>query len=173
VDIIVIVADEQADLHDLAEKFTRGWKMTSGTEGRRLLALFSTCYEANDRWNQTPSRLHQAARRTEVRFDLQTPPMPRLACRVAEAAPPALQRYDECKGKPRNLCDTKQPLNNPLRCAADGETPVDSQRTAVSNAIIEVMRSRQLKTCRPTIPLANGRCMPSPGTNRIRFSSNL
>jgi hypothetical protein len=170
VDIVVIVANEHADLRDLAEEWIRTWKMTGKTEGRRLLALFTTCHEENDRSNQTQSRLHQVARRTGMRFDLQAPPMPRMVRRVAEATPRALQRSDECVGKLRNLCGTNQSLRNTVRCAAAGETPVEPQMTAVSNAIIEVLRSRQWKASLPTIPLTMGRCMRSPESNRIRNS---
>jgi hypothetical protein len=173
VDLIVVVADEQADLHDLAEECMRRWKLTSGAEGRRLLALFSSCHEANDRWNQTQSPFHQAPCRTGVRFDPQITQMPRMVFRAVEATPPALRQSDECSGKLRNPCDTDLSLNSLLRYAASGETPVDSQRTVVSNAIIEVMRSRQRKTCRSTALLSNSRCMRSPGTNRIRNSSIL
>jgi hypothetical protein len=173
VDIIVILADAHADLHDLSEEWMRTWKMTSKMEGRRLLALFSTRHQENDRWDQSQSRLHQVARRTGMRFALQTTPTCRTVCRVAGTKPQALQSSDECRRTQRNLCDTSQSLSNTLRCGAAGETPVDPQMSAVSNAIIEVMRSRQRKTFSPTIPSANARCSLSTGAHRIRVSSNL
>jgi hypothetical protein len=173
VDIIVIVADEHVDLHDLAEDWMRTWKMTRRTAGRRLLALFSACHEENDRRHQTQSRLQQVARRTGMRFDLRTPPMPRMIRRVAEATPRALQRLDECGGKLRNLCETSRSLSSTPRRAAAAETPVDPQMTAVSNAIIEVLRSRQRKASAPIIPLTNGKRMRAPETNQIPNSSKL
>jgi len=161
VDIIVIVADEHADLHDLAEKWLRTWQMTSRTKVRRLLALFSTRYQENDRWDQRQSRFQQVVRRTGMRFELQTTSTSRTVCRVAGTNLRAVELSDECRRSQRNLCDTRGSLNNTLRCAAAGETPVDPQMTAVSNAIIEVLRSRQCKTCAPTVPSLDGRFMRS------------
>jgi hypothetical protein len=173
VDIIVIVADEQANLHDLAEDWMRTWKRTSRMEGRRLLALFSTHHQDKGRWDQTQSLSHQVARCNGMRFGLQKTSMSRTVYRVADTNPQALQPPDECRRTPRNLSDTGVSLNNPPRCAGAVETPVDPPMTAVSQAIIEVMRSRQRKTCPPTIPLPNARRMRSPETTRIRNSSNL
>jgi hypothetical protein len=173
VDIIVMVADEHADLHDLAEECLRTWKMTKRMEGRRLLALFSTRQQKSDRWNQSQSRFHQVARRTGVRFELQMSPASRTECRVAGTNPRALQSSGECRITQRNLCDTRRSLSNTSRRAAAGETPVDLQMTAVSIAIIEVMRSRQRKTLSPTIPSANAECSLSMDAHQIRFSSSL
>jgi hypothetical protein len=173
VDIIVIVADEHADLHDLAEEWMRTWKMTSRVEGRRLLALFSTRHQENVPWDQSQSRFHQVARRTGMRFGPQTTPTSKTVCRVAGTNPRALQPSNGCRRTQRNLCDTSRSLSDTLRCAATGDTPVDPQITAVSHAIIEVMRSRQRKTFPATIPLANAGGSLSTDANQIRVSSNL
>jgi hypothetical protein len=173
VDIIVIVADAHADLHDLAQEWMRTWKTTSRMEGRRLLALFSTRHQENDRWDQSQLRFRQVARRTGMRFELPTTRTSRTVCRVAGTNPRALQPSDECSKTLRNLSDTSRSLSNALRCNAAGETPVNPQMTAVSNAIIAVMKARQRKTFSPTIPSANvGRSL-STDSHLMPVSSNL
>jgi hypothetical protein len=173
VDIIVIVADAHADLHDLAQEWMRTWKTTSRMEGRRLLALFSTCHQENDRCDQSQSRFQQVVRRNGMRFDLQATPTSRTVSPAAGTNPRAVQSSDECRRTQRRLCDTSRSLTDTLRCAAAAETPVDLHLTAVSNAIIDLLRSKQRKASPLTMPLTNGRYMRSPETNHIHISSNL
>jgi hypothetical protein len=161
-DMIVIVAYEHADLPGLVEEWMRTWESTSRIGGRRLLTLLSTSFQENCRWTRVQSRLRQLARSCGMRFVLQATAMSRTRGSAVYENPKLKQTADECRRTRSNLGDTGGLLGNTMRGAAAGGTLVDLQPTAVSNAIIEVMRLRQHKICPPTLPLAAGRRMGPP-----------
>jgi hypothetical protein len=172
-DMVVFVANEDGDLPDLVEEWIRTWETTTGIEGRRLLALLSTSHRENDQCTPVQWRLRQAARRAGMKFVLQATPLSKTGCGLVHANPKAGRPVKVRRRTRRDFCDTGGSSENATRCAAAGKTLARLPPTAVSNAIIEVMRSRQRETCPPTIPLANGRWMQSPETKRIRLASNL
>ena len=175
VHIVAIVAEEQADLLNLAEQWTQRWKKAGRAEDRRLLALFSTRLKENNRWANPQARLPQFVRRTGKRFDLQATKMP-IMRRVPDTNPKATQAMHEDRKTMRSIFDNG--LDQiPRQGAASAETIVGIQlgiqSTAVSKAIIDVMRLRQRKSCSPNMRLASGRSMRLREMNRSRVSSNL
>jgi hypothetical protein len=172
-DMVVIVAYEHTDLPDLAKEWVRAWDSTSSIKGRRLLAFLSTGHRENDQWTPVQSRLRQAARRTGMKFVLQSASPSYTGRQLAAANPIARRQVGERRRTGRNLCCVGGSLENAGRCSVSGEVSADLQPTAVTNAIIEVVRTRQRKTQPSTIPLASRGCMRSLEMNRIRIFANL
>lgn len=171
--MVVIVAHEHADLPDLVDEWIRTRKTATTIEDRRLLAFISTSRQESNRWTPVQSRLRQAARRTGMRFVLQATPLSKTRCHVADAKPKAGRRGDERCETGRKFHGAGGSVESPARCAVSYGTSVNYQPTAISNAITDVMRSRQRKPCRLTMPLANGLCAPPPEMNRIPLFANL
>ncbi len=130
-DMVVFVADEHVDLPDFVENWIQIWETPTKIEGHRLLALFSTCHRENDRVTPVQWRLRKAARRTRMKFVLQTSPLSRTVSLVGRA------------------------------------------NSAVTDAIIEVMRARQRRTSTSIIPPAGDSQVPSPKINQNRAITNL
>jgi hypothetical protein len=145
VDIIVLVAREHTDLPSLAKEWMRTWKKTGRMERRRLLALFSSSHQGDDRCAQTESNMCQIGERAGMEFLMQATQTSRMGSRIADANLKEKPSADKCRRTPCDLRVTSTPLESFRSCVAVGKTPVNLQPTAVSKAIIEVMRLRQRK----------------------------
>ena len=172
-DMVVFVADEYVELPDFVENWIRTWEATTRIEGHRLLALFSTSHRENDRVTPVQWRLRQAARRSRMKFVLQAAAPSKTVCRVADADSAADRQMDACRGKKRSLRSATGEAENVIPRTVAGGTIVDLPRTAVTDAIIEVMRARQARTSAPTtLPVSESRA-PSPEINQKHALATL
>ncbi len=165
-DMVVFVADEHVTLPDSVENWIRTWETTAGIEDLRLLALFSTSHRDNDRVTPVQWRLRQAARRTGMKFVLQATPLSGRGFRVADPNAATTRQAGEGRGKGCESCGAREWPEKALPRAIAGGMTHNLPHTAVTDAIIHVLRERQRKTSLLTFPLRNGRRTPPPGMNR-------
>jgi hypothetical protein len=170
VDIVVIVSLRPANLRELVRQWMRTWKMAEKTEGRRLLALFSAGHRKGGHRAKAYSPPLQAARRTGMNLSPQANSVWGPGSRLPERNPKPLAPAEECRRAPRRSAGANRLLGNPVRRAVGGAPLAGLAPTPVTNAIIDVMRSRQRKSCPPAGPAANLRRARLPEPHRIRIS---
>jgi len=172
-DMVVIVAYEDASLSGLVEEWIRTWETTTGIKGCRLLALISSSDRGNYGWTPVQSRLRQVARRTGMKFVLQATPLSGRGCRVAYPNPATTRQAGERRGKWRKSCRAREWPEKAMPRAIGGGMTHDLPHTAVTDAIIHVLRARRRRTSPPTFRLTNDRRTPPPGMNRNHTLTNL
>ncbi len=173
VDIVVIVSLGPANLRELVRRWMRTWKMAERMEGCRLLALFSAGPQKGGQWAKSYSCPPQAAHCTGMNFSPQANSVWTPGSRPPGGNPKPLAAAEECRRAPRRSAGANPLLNNPMWRAVGGASLAGPAPTPVTNAIIDIMRSRQRKSCPSTGPAANSRRARSPEPHRIRISSNL
>jgi hypothetical protein len=148
-DMVVIVARGDASLPDVVEKWVRTWETSAGINGLRLLALLSSSDPGNDGWTPVQSCLRQVARRANMKFVLQATPLYVAERTLADAAPATRQEAGEGRGRKRKSCGASRWPECAVPCSVAEGTTRDLPHTAVTDAIIQVLRARQTRTSPP------------------------
>ncbi|HXR09044.1 MAG TPA: hypothetical protein VN765_17015 [Candidatus Acidoferrum sp.] len=168
-DMFVIVAYEHADLPDPMEQWVRSWETTKRTRGCQLLALVSASRSGSRRWTPVQSRLRQVARRTGMKFVLQTASLSEPRDGSDNAPAKAGYSWEERQRTRGDLGGDSGSSTNALEVVVAGEKPADDHVMAAAGAIVQLMRARRCQAHLPTIAPANRRCRQLLETNQNRM----
>ena len=137
--------------------------------GCQLLALVSASRSGSRRWTPVQSRLRQVARRTGMKFVLQTASLSEPRDGSDNAPAKAGYSWEERQRTRGDLGGDSGSSTNALEVVVAGEKPADDHVMAAAGAIVQLMRARQRQAHLPTIALANRRCRQPLETNQNRM----